>query len=136
MSFSGAEAIVASLESAAANAGDLTAPIYARLFAQFPETEPLFVLDRSGQVRGAMLVHVFDTIFDFIGERRYAHRFIASEIVTHEGYNVPPDAFAAFFGIVRDEVRAACGSDWASEMNDAWERLLAEFSVYVSRSAA
>ena len=133
MAFTGADAIVASLETAAANAGDLTAAVYARLFAQFPETEPLFVLDRDGQVRGAMLAHVFETILDFIGERRYAHRFIAAEIVTHEGYDVPPEAFAAFFGIVRDEVRAACSDDWTPAMEAAWRRLLAELDSYFDR---
>lgn len=136
MSFDGAEAIVASLDTAAANAGDLTPAVYTRLFAQFPDTEALFVLDRDGQVRGAMLAHAFETIFDFVGERRYAHRFIAAEIVTHEGYNVPPDAFAAFFAIVRDEVRAACGRAWSAEMDAAWERLLIDLGTYVGRTAA
>lgn len=131
MSFDGAETIVSSLEIAAANAGDLTPAVYQRLFTDFPDTEALFVLDRDGQVRGSMLTHVFETIFDFIGERRYAHRFIASEIVTHEGYNVPPDAFAAFFGFVRDEIRIACGPAWTSEMDTAWERLLIELRGYI-----
>lgn len=135
VSFKGADLIVRSLETAA-QAGDLTGPVYTRLFAQYPDTEALFVLDRDGQVRGAMLAQVLETIFDFIGERRYARRFIGAEIVTHEGYGVPPDAFAAFFAIVRDEVRAACGPEWTSAMEEAWERLLAELNAYVGRAAA
>lgn len=129
MSFTGADAIIASLETAA-KAVDLTGPVYARLFAQFPETEALFVLDRDGQVRGAMLAQVFETIFDFIGERRYAHRLIGAEIVTHEGYGVPPEAFAAFFAVVCDEVREACGREWTEAMADAWTRLLADLNAY------
>lgn len=136
MSFAGAHLIVESLEIAAARGGDLTGAVYARLFAAFPETEALFVLDRDGQVRGAMLTHVFETIFDFIGERRYAHRFIAAEIVTHAGYNVAPDAFAAFFPLVRDEVRAACGADWSAAMETTWARLLGDLSQYVNAGAA
>lgn len=124
--------VALSLERAAERAGDLTAAVYARLFAVHPETEALFVLDRDGQVRGAMLAHVFETIFDFIGERRYAHRFVGAEIVTHNGYGVAPDAFAAFFPLLRDEVRAACGSDWTLGMDGAWERLLAGLSRYVA----
>lgn len=133
MTFPGAQAIVDSLEIAGARGGDLTAAIYARLFARFPETEALFVLDRSGAVRGAMLTHVFETILDFIGERRYAHRFIQAEIVTHEGFSVAPDAFAAFFAIVRDEVQAACGAQWTAAMESAWRRLLADLAAYVAR---
>ncbi len=136
MSFEGAAEIERSLEIAAARGGDLTDAIYARLFGAFPETEALFVMDKGGQVRGSMLAHVFETIFDFIGERRYAHRFIRAEIVTHDGYGVAPDAFAAFFGIVRDEVRAACASDWTASMEEAWRRLLDELHTYAVSPAA
>ncbi|MEZ5961070.1 MAG: globin [Hyphomonadaceae bacterium] len=132
VSFEGATEIEQSLEIAAAHSGDLTAAIYARLFAEYPETEALFVMDRDGQVRGAMLAHVFETIFDFIGERRYAHRFIGAEILTHDGYGVDPAAFAAFFGVVRDEVRSACGSAWTDTMDDAWRRLLSDLGAYTA----
>lgn len=132
MSFAGAEHIIASLELAAERTGDLTAAVYARLFLDFPETEPLFIMDRDGAVRGNMLSHAFDTILDFIGERRYAHNFISSEIVTHLGYEVPPEAFASFFIVMRDELRAACGPFWSSEMEDAWRRLLIDLERYVA----
>lgn len=135
MSLAGAAEIERSLEIAAARGGDLTNAIYTRLFTQFPETQALFALDRDGQVRGSMLTHVFETIFDFVGERRYAHRFVGAEIVTHDGYGVRPDAFAAFFGIVRDEVRAACGQDWTPAMSAAWEALLTDLGQYVTRAA-
>lgn len=124
--------ITQSLEIAAARGGDLNHAIYARLFAAFPDTQPLFALDRDASVRGAMLAHVFDTIFDFIGERRYAHRFIGAEIVTHDGYGVAPDAFAAFFAIVRDEVRDQCGADWSAAMESTWARLLGELGAYTA----
>jgi hemoglobin-like flavoprotein len=130
--FDGASAITESLEIAAQRGGDLTSAIYARLFTRFPETEALFVLDRNGAVRGAMLSHAFETIFDFIGERRYAHRFISAEIVTHEGYGVAPDAFAAFFAVVADEIEAACGSAWTPAMNAAWAALLSELDRYMA----
>jgi len=133
MSFEGAEHITASLEIATERAGDLTADIYKRLFADFPEIAPLFIMDRDGAVRGSMLSHAFNTILDFIGERRYAHNFIASEIVTHIAYDVPPDAFASFFIVMRDELRAACGLQWSPEMEDAWQRLLHDLERYVAR---
>jgi hemoglobin-like flavoprotein len=133
VSFAGAEHISASLEIAAERAGDLTHAIYARLFTYSPGTEPLFIMDRDGAVRGNMLSHAFNTILDFIGERRYAHNFIASEIVTHIAYDVPPDAFASFFTIMREEIRAACGPQWSPEMEDAWQRLLHDLERYVAR---
>lgn len=132
MAFEAPAEIWRSLEIAAARGGDLNGAIYARLYAVFPETEPLFALDRDSGVRGAMMAHVFETIFDFIGERRYAHRFIQSEIVTHEGYGVPREAFAAFFALVRDEVRTACGDAWTGAMARAWDALLGELSRYLA----
>lgn len=133
MNFVGAEHIIASLERAAERAGDLTADIYARLFRDFPETEPLFIMDRDGAVRGNMLSHAFNTILDFIGERRYAHNFISSEIITHLGYDVPPEAFASFFTVMRDELRTACGPDWSPAMEEAWQRLLLDLERFVAR---
>lgn len=136
MSFAGAAEIERSLEIAAARGGDLSNAVYARLFLAFPETEKLFVLDRDGQVRGAMLAHVFESLLDFIGERRFAHRFVGAEIVTHEGFGVARDAFADFFEIVRDEVREACGPSWNAAIEDAWRRLLFELRASVSEPAA
>ncbi len=136
VSFAAAAEIERSLEIAAARGGDLTEAIYARLFARFPETEALFVLDRDGQVRGAMLAHVYETIFDFIGERRYAHRFISAEIVTHDGYGVDPGAFSAFFGIVRDAVQSACDGDWTDEMGTAWRAMLADLAHHIGLGSA
>lgn len=133
MSFAGAAEIEQSLEIAAARVGDLTAAIYERLFAYFPETKPLFIMDRDGAVRGNMLAHALTTILDFIGERRYAHNFIASEIITHIGYEVPSDAFASFFTVMRDEIRAACAEDWSPAMENAWARLLTDIERYVAR---
>lgn len=135
MSFAGAEHIVASLEIAGENAGDLTGDVYKRLFEYFPETKALFIMDRGGAVRGNMLAHAFSTILDFVGERRYAHNFIGAEIVTHVSYEVAPEAFASFFVVMRDEIRAACGAQWTPAMEDAWARLLVELERYVARPA-
>jgi hypothetical protein len=52
--------------------------------------------------------------------------------VTHEGYDVPSDVFATFFGVVAEVVREACGPDWSSEMAAAWRTLLADLDYYVT----
>ena len=48
----------------------------ARLFAAQPDLEPLFGKDVNDSVKGEMLAQVFDTIFDFIGDRVYADVFL------------------------------------------------------------
>jgi hemoglobin-like flavoprotein len=127
-----ATAIEASLELAGERAGDLTPRIYEVLFERQPEMQVLFWRDHTGVIKGEMLMRVFEAILDFIGERQYAHRLIQCEVVTHAGYDVPPDVFATFFGLVAEIVREACGEAWTPQMAAAWGRTLADLDFYVT----
>jgi hemoglobin-like flavoprotein len=131
-----ARAVEASIELAAARGGDLTPRVYDRLFAQQPDMVALFWRDHDGQIKGEMLARVFEALFDFIGERRYADNMIQSEVLTHEGYDVPRDVFSVFFGVLADEVRDVCGDAWTAAMDAAWRRLLADLDYYVKHPAA
>jgi hemoglobin-like flavoprotein len=130
-----ARAIERSLEIAAEREGDLTPQVYKRLFEQQPDMEVLFSRDTRGLIKGEMLMRVFETILDFVGERRYADHLISAEVITHEGYEVPRDVFATFFGIVADVVRGSCGPEWTEEMNRSWQQLLEDLAQYVGQSA-
>ncbi|HVN00225.1 MAG TPA: globin [Caulobacteraceae bacterium] len=131
-----AQAIEASLEIAAERAGDLTPRVYEVLFDRQPQMKALFWRDGSGLIRGEMLMRVFEALLDFIGERRYADHMIECEVVTHEGYDVPRQVFATFFGVVAEAVREACGDAWTSPMDGAWRRTLADLDFYVKHPAA
>ncbi|HYD87227.1 MAG TPA: globin [Vitreimonas sp.] len=130
-----ASPILASLELAGERGGDLTAAVYANMFAARPELEPLFVMDTDGAVRGEMLARAFEAIVDFVGKRSYADHLIGAEATNHDGYNVPREAFSAFFGFIRDEVQNACGDGWTDEMDQAWRRLLADLERYIAAPA-
>ena len=127
----GAELIEQSLELAAERCEDLTPLVYARLFAEHPQMEALFWRDANGAIKGEMLSRVIEAILDFIGERHYAHHLIQCEVVTHEGYDVPPDVFAVFFGVVAATLREVVGADWTPQIEAAWRRLLADLDFYV-----
>jgi hemoglobin-like flavoprotein len=129
---SDALAIESSLEVAAERAGDLTPRVYETLFERQPQMQAQFWRDRDGAIRGEMLMRVFEAILDFIGERKYADHLIQCEVVTHAGYDVPPQVFATFFGVVADVVREACAEAWTGEMAAAWQRTLADLDFYVS----
>ena len=102
--------------------GDPTPLVYARLFAELPETEALFVRDARGAVRGEMLAVAFQCLLDIDGS--YGANFIAAERVNHDAFGVAPQAFARFFPIVRDVCREALGADWTPAFERAWaERL-------------
>ena len=120
-----------SLELAAERCPDLTPPVYERLFRQQPQMQALFWRDTNGAIKGEMLARVFEAILDFIGERLYAHHLIQCEVVTHAGYDVPPDVFATFFPVVAETVREAVGEAWTPQIGQAWESLLADLDFYV-----
>lgn len=121
-----------SLEQAGERCADPAPLVYARLFADHPEMEPLFVRDVDGAVRGEMLARTFETILDFIDRRTYAARMIQCEVVTHDGYGVPPAVFGVFFGVVAATLRDILGAEWSGDVEAAWAGLLGELDWYVT----
>jgi hemoglobin-like flavoprotein len=129
--FAKAAEIEASLELLAERAGDPTAEVYARLFARHPQMQPHFWRDADGAIKGEMLARTFAALLDFVGERRYADHMMATEMVTHEGYDVPREVFATFFETVRDTARELLGAEWTPAFEAAWTELLAEIDHYL-----
>jgi hemoglobin-like flavoprotein len=127
-----ADAIESSLEIAGERGGDLTARVYAVLFAREPQLYTLFSRDADDAIKGEMLAKVVEAILDFVSERRYADYLIEAEAANHEAYEVPRAAFAAFFRIVADVVQDACGADWTRAMDAAWSETLADLDAYVA----
>lgn len=132
---SDAAAIEQSLTIAGERGGDLTALVYAKLFARQPQMQALFWRDADGAIKGEMLMRVFDAILDFIGPRQFAHHLIQAEVVSHAGYDVPPEVFATFFDVVAEAVEEACGAAWTPAMAQAWARLLAELDRYLAEAS-
>jgi hemoglobin-like flavoprotein len=126
-----AELIETTFELAAERCEDLTPLVYERLFRQSPEMKPHFWRDTNGAIKGEMLARVIEAIFDFIGERKYANHLIQCEVVTHAGYDVPPEVFATFFGTVAETLKALLGPEWTPEIDTAWRSLLADLDFYV-----
>jgi len=129
-----AELITQSFELAADACEDLTPLVYRRLFAQQPQMEAMFVRDSNGQVRGEMLARVIEAILDFVGEQIYAATLIQCEVVTHDGYDVPPEVFRTFFGVVAETVREVVGDVWTPAMDEAWRGTLVDLDYYVTHS--
>ena len=123
------------LERAGELGADLTPRVYARLFADHPEMEALFIRDTNGSVRGEMLARVFEMILDFIDRRAYAAQMIQCEVVTHDGYGVPPSVFGLFFSVVADTLKDSLGAAWTGEMDAAWEEMIQEMTRLAQASA-
>lgn len=123
--------IEASLELVAGRCEDPTPLVYERLFAAEPELRTYFWRDTSGTIKGEMLSKVFEAILDFVGDRKYAHQLMTTEMITHEGYDVPREIFSTFFGIVAEAVAEILADDWTPDLAAAWGALLAEIDGYL-----
>ena len=123
-----------SLELVSERCPDLTALVYARLFAEYPQMEALFWRDTTNAIKGEMLAKVFEVILDFIGENHYAAHMIQCEVITHAGYDVPTDIFRVFFATVANTVKDQLASDWTQEIDLAWKKLLGDPDFFVMHS--
>ena len=127
--FADAAIIEASLARAAGRAGDLTTPVYARLFSARPDLAALFGLDASNAAKGEMLAQVFDTILDFIGPRAFAHHQLRAHAVAHDAYGVPPALFVSFFTTVAATVADVLDDEWSGATAEAWAALIADITL-------
>ena len=124
--------VAGSFELAAERCGDLTPLVYQRLRREYPETEAMFRSEGSELVKGSMLALTIDAILDFVGDRTGHFRLIECEVVSHDAYGTPRDLFVAFFQVIAETLRKILGSDWTFEMDQAWQRLLAEIKMIVA----
>lgn len=115
--------------------GDPTPEVYARLFAEAPELEALFIMDRQGLARGNMLANVFEVLLDLAGPRGYGRNMVRAEIVNHEGLGVPPAVFTTFFGVVKATLAQLLGAEWTPAVDAAWTEVLAELEGMVEVTA-
>lgn len=115
------------IERSLEQVGDPADEVYARLFAEFPETEERFCRDVTGAIRAEMLTMVFDCLMNPAGP--YQLHLVRAERVNHDGFGTPNEVFDRFFWIVRDACRARAGAHWTPEIEAAWtaqiERVLA-----------
>jgi len=130
-----ADLITLSFELAAERAGDITPLVYEKLFAKYPEMLPLFVRDTTGSVRGEMLTRAIEAVFDYIGPNAFAENFLRCEVVTHDGYGVPPDIFSKFFDVLAETLRDILGADWSPTMAHEWRAILADFARFTAAPA-
>ncbi|THD72467.1 MAG: globin [Bradyrhizobium sp.] len=123
-----------SFELAAERCEDLTPLVYRRLFRQHPEAEAMFRSEGSDPVKGSMLALTIDAILDFAGERTGHFRLIECEVSSHDAYGTPRPLFAAFFGVIAQTLRELLGTDWSTEIDQAWQNLLAQIDQVLAQN--
>ena len=115
--------------------GDPTAAVYARLFAENPDMEALFVRDKNGSIRGNMLAEAINALLDFGGPDHYGANLMRAEIVNHEHLGVPPAVFREFFVTMRSVFKEVLGADWTPAIDAAWRDVLARIDAALGRAS-
>lgn len=120
-----------SLELVVEKCGDPTDLVYKRLFSEFPELEPLFLLDKDGSARGHMLSQILECFLDFSNNGLYAANLISSERTNHAHIGVPYDTFDSFFTTIIDTFKDILGNEWTPEIDTAWASLIKDLNISV-----
>jgi len=118
--------ITETMERVVERVGDPMPLIFARLFAEIPDAEPLFVRDKGGLVRGQMFQVTMESLLDFLGDRSYGAALIQIERVNHQGLGVEPEMFDRFYLIVMATFKDVLAEQWTGEMETVWTRVIAE----------
>ncbi|MDJ0920596.1 MAG: globin [Henriciella sp.] len=116
-------AFEASLEAVAARCVDVVPPVYAAVFARYPEFEDLFVLDVDHGARGHMLNEALAMADGLLSGDAVAHNFIASERMNHAGYGIDDAVFEGFYTVMAEVFEDLAGEDWTEDMGRAWQAL-------------
>jgi hemoglobin-like flavoprotein len=100
--------------------------VFARLFRESPEVEPLFVRDIDGLVRGQMFQVTIESLLDFLGDQAYGANLIQIERVNHVGLGVEPSVFDQFYLTAMATFKTILGADWTTDMKQTWSRVVGE----------
>jgi hypothetical protein len=55
---------------------------------------------------------------------------IQCEVASHDAYGTPRELFFDFFCVIRDTLREILAREWSCDIDEAWERLLADIAVF------
>jgi hemoglobin-like flavoprotein len=126
-----AQVIERSLQAVVDRVGDPGEQVYARLFELLPDALPLFVRDRTGQVRGEMLQRAFETVLDLVHAGHFARGMLHAEYVNHRQIGVPNGAYDVFFTAIVDALRNILGAEWSEQEEGAWQSVRDEIAAIV-----
>ena len=124
-----ADLIETTLERVAEIHGDPRARIYEHLFALYPAYEDLFVMDKDGGVRGAMLQSSFDCLLGVARNDTQTPRFLLEAArINHDGFGIQEHELDRLFVAMRDVFRDILAGEWTAAMENEWSKLLTALS--------
>lgn len=123
------QTISQTFEQVAARIGDPTERVFTALFERYPQYEEMFVMDKGGHVRGAMLSTCIECLLGVAeGDSETPRFLIEASRLTHDGFGLEDGEIDRLFVIMRDVFRDTIADDWTETVEREWATLLAEIS--------
>lgn len=126
------EVISTTLELAAEQVEDLTAPVYERYFEASPESDGLMG-HMDMLMRGRMLGEVINLLIMPDDDLDVTLNF---EVKTHAANGVHIEMYGQLFDAVHFVVRNVVGDQWTSEFDTAWQRRLDYLNKEIHKHSA
>lgn len=126
--------IEASFERVKLHKSEFSAAFYSRLFAKYPELEPLFMrtdINRQGTKLYAALVLLVENLRHPVE----LERVLLPLGEKHIGYGATAEAFPKVGGTIIATLREFLGEDWTPELEDAWRYTLQAVTETMLRGA-
>lgn len=120
-----AELVLHSLDRVAELVDDPSAPVYERLFAEYPEFKPLFRCEPNGLLARQNMVQVtVVALLEHLEGKPASVGMVNSERTNHAHIGVPNASFDRYYEVVRDTFREILGDEWTPATEHAWNEAI------------
>lgn len=120
-----AELILASLDRVAEIEDDPSAPVYERLFAEYPEFRKLFRFETNGELaRKNMFQVAVVALMEHLEGVSASANMVKAERMNHSHIGVENAIFDRYYEVVRDTFKDILGDEWLPETEAAWNQAI------------
>jgi hemoglobin-like flavoprotein len=126
--------IEASFENVKLRKADFSSVFYSRLFADYPELQPLFAQTDTHR-QGTKLYAALVLLVENLRHPEELERVLLPLGEKHIGYGATPEAFPKVGGTIIATLQEFLGDQWTPQLNQAWEHTLQEVTATMLRGA-
>lgn len=121
-----AELILNSLDRVAALVDDPSAPVYERLFEEYPHFRKLFRFETSGELaRKNMFQVAVVALMEHLEGINASANMVKAERINHAHIGVENALFDRYYEVIRDTCKQILGDEWTAETEQAWDEAIA-----------
>lgn len=120
-----AELILESLDRVSEILDDPSAPVYERLFEEYPQFKGLFRFEGNGDLaRKNMFQVTVVALMEHLEGKYSSANVVKTERMNHAHIGVPNEFFDRYYEVVRDTFRNLLGDEWTPQTQAAWDEAI------------